>query len=370
VVAVGNSGTILESTNGTTWSPVTVAALASTNLKGASFGGGTWLISGHSTTGSGTGKVFTSTNRINWMDQTAGAGIDTSWQDIRKTAWLNNRFVGSGWYSRVRVSTDLGATFTSTRTDREETPGLAFGDNIYFAAGINRDASNADIDLLSLDGTTWTRSAAPTTDDRNGAVFFKHTFITVGNNGSIWQSADVTPGGGTPNTPPGFSGYATSTPYQTGVAIPLATLLAAASDIDGDVVLVTSSGSSAHGGTTVLQASSILYTPPAGYTGADSFPITLTDARGASTPGTVAITITPTNDPTLATPPGIAILPGNAGVKIDFTGLPDTGYQVQRSINLAAWTTLATITASPAGAVSYTDPSPPAGKAFYRIRKP
>ena len=370
LVAVGDIGTILESVNGTTWNPVTVSALSSTILKGVAFGSGTWLISGHSMGGSGTAKVFSSTNRTQWMDQTAGAGFDPSWQDFRKIAWLNNRFVGSGWYSKVRVSTDLGATFTTTRSDSEETPGLAYGDNIYFAAGINRNASSADIDLLSLDGTTWTRSAAPTTDNRNGAVFFKHTFITVGENGSIWQSADVTPGGSTPNTPPVFAGYATSTPYLTPIAIPLATLLGYASDTDGDVILVTSAGDSTQGGTAALQASSVLYTPPTSYTGADSFPITLTDARGATTSGTVAITITSTDDPTLATPPTIAFLPDNVSLKVDFTGLPNASYQIQRSINLSGWTTLITITASPAGAVSYTDPAPPPDRAFYRIRKP
>jgi hypothetical protein len=202
LVAVGNSGAILHSTNGTTWSPVTVPALSSTNMRGVAFGGGTWVITGlGGTVSNGAGKVFTSTNRINWMDKTAGAGsgIDAQ-RDIRRTAYLNNRFVGSGWYSKVRVSTDLGESFTTTRTDHELTPGLAYGANIYFAGGINLDASSADIDLLSLDGSNWTRSAAPTTDDRNGAVFFKNTFITVGAAGSIWQSAVVTPSSPVPPT--------------------------------------------------------------------------------------------------------------------------------------------------------------------------
>jgi hypothetical protein len=369
LVAVGSNGTILESNNSTTWNAVTVSGLSTTSIKGVAFGGGTFILTGHSS-GSGTAKSYISTDRTSWMDKTSGLGIDPGWQDLRKTAYLNNRFVSSGWYSKVRVSTDLGETFTTTRADSEETPALAYGDNIYFTAGINRSASNADIDLLSLDGSTWTRSTAPTTDDRNGAVFFKHTFITVGNAGSIWQSADVTPGGGSPNNPPSFAGHATNTPYQTALTIPLTTLLAVASDANGDTILITATGGSTQSGTTLLQASSVLYTPPAGFSGYDSFPITLTDARGASTVGTVNISVTPTIDPTLATPPTITILPASAGVKIDFTGLPGSSYQVQRSINLSGWTILTTIIASPIGAVSYTDPSPPPGRAFYRVHKP
>ena len=367
LVAVGNNGTILESSNGTTWNPVTVSGLGTTSLKGCSYGGGTWLITGHASSGSGTGKAYTSTDRTNWMDQTSGSGMDASWQDIRKTAYLNNRFVGSGWYSKVRFSTDLGATFTTTRTDSEETPALAYGDNIYFAAGVNRSDSSADIDLLSLDGVTWTRSSAPTADDRNGAVFFKHTFITVGAGGSIWQSADVTPGGGSPNDPPVFNGHAFTTPYGTAAAVSAATLVAASSDPNGDAIVVTAAGpASAHGGVVSLGGGDIHYTPPAGYSGADSFQITLTDARGATASGTVDVTVQP--EP-FTPPPVLTRLPGGQ-VGISYQGIAGQSYEIERSTDLTGWTVLATVTAAGNGAVTYTDPTPPAGKAFYRIRKP
>ncbi|MBN8459673.1 MAG: PKD domain-containing protein [Verrucomicrobia bacterium] len=364
-VAVGNVGTIIESADGITWNPVSVAALASTTLRGASYGSGTWLITGHSG-GNGTPKVFTSTDRTSWMDQTAGSGL-ASWQDIRKTAYLNNRFVGSGWYSKVRVSTDLGATFTTTRTDSEETPALAYGDTIYFAAGVNRSDSSADIDLLSLDGTTWTRSTAPTTDDRNGAVFFKHTFITVGAGGTIWQSADVTPGGATPNDPPVFNGHAFTTPYGTAATVSSATLVAASSDPNGDAIVVTAAGpSSAHGGVVSVGGGNVAYTPPAGFSGADSFQITLTDARGATANGTVDVTVQPAP---FTSPPTLTRLPGGQ-VGLSYQGIAGGTYEIQRSTDLTGWTVLATVTAAGNGAVTYTDPSPPAGKAFYRISKP
>jgi hypothetical protein len=190
-LAAGNDGSVIRSTNGTTWSAVAVPGITtSETFDGLSWNGSIFLLTGYTGT-NGTTKVFTSSDGSTWVDQSAGAGV-ASWQDLRKSAWLNDRFVSSGWYSKLRVSTNSGATFSTTRTDTEETPGLAYGGGVYFAAGVNRSASNADIDLLSLNGTDWFSYTAPTTTDRNGAVFFNSTFITVGDAGSIWQSATLT----------------------------------------------------------------------------------------------------------------------------------------------------------------------------------
>lgn len=367
MVAVGNNGTVLQSTDGITWSPVTVAGLSSTELRGVAFGSGTFVMTGHSIAGSGTPKVFTSSDRSNWMDVTAGSGL-ASWQDMRRIAWLNNRFVASGWYSKLRFSNDSGATFTSSRSNNEETPALAFGDGIYFAAGINRDASDADIDLLSLDGTTWTSSAAPTTSNRNGAVFFKHTLITVGAGGSIWQSADLTPSNSVPNQPPTFAGYSATTPAGTPLVIPRSALVAATGDPDGDAVLVTAAGpGSTLGGGVVLGGPSVTYVPASGFSGADSFPLTFTDARGATLVGTVTVTVQSAGGG-VSGPITITLTGGQAA--ISFQGSPGQSYQIERSTNLGQWAVVGSATAAPNGAVIFNDPTPPPGKAFYRIVLP
>jgi hypothetical protein len=368
MVAVGNNGAILQSTDGSTWNSVTVAALSASTLGGVAFGNSTFVLTGYATAGSGTPRVFTSTDRTSWMDVTAGAGLD-SWQDLRKTAWLNDRFVSSGWYSKLRTSTTSGTTFTTSRSDREQTPALAFGDGIYFAGGINFDASSADIDLLSLDGTTWTRSTAPTTNDRYGAVFFKHTIITVGEGGSIWQSADLTPSISVTNQPPTFAGYSATTPPGTPLVIPRATLVSATTDPDGDTVLLTATtASSTQGGSLSLGGPSVTYVPANNYSGADSFQVTFTDARGATTLGTVQVTVQPSN----TVPPGPMTLTFNAGgqAQFSFQGTPELTYTIQRSTTLVNWALLTTATASPSGAVTFSDPNPPPGKAFYRIALP
>ncbi len=172
------------------------------------------------------------------------------------------------------------------------------------------------------------------------------------------------------NTPPIFSGYAAATPYEKAAAISLGKLLAAASDPDGDMIGVTSvPASSEQGGTVLLQASAILYTPPAGFSGADRFTVTLTDSRGASTVGTVTVTVQ-SNSGVGSNPPVLTVLP-NGQIGLGFQGIPGRSYEIQRSTDLDTWQVLATVTASPAnGAVSFIDESPPQPNGYYRLRQP
>jgi Domain of unknown function (DUF5060)/Putative collagen-binding domain of a collagenase len=60
----------------------------------------------------------------------------------------------------------------------------------------------------------------------------------------------------------------------------------------------------------------------------------------------------------------------DTGLRIVATGVPAALYQVQRSVDLIDWITLATVTAEADGTIGFSDPSPPAGKAFYRLSDP
>jgi hypothetical protein len=198
-------------------------------------------------------------------------------------------------------------------------------------------------------------------------VFFKHTLITVGVGGSIWQSADLTPST-VSNQPPTFAGYSATTPSGTPLVIPRTTLVAATGDLDGDAVLVTAAGpTSTQGGTAVLGAPSVTYVPASGFTGADSFPVTFTDARGATLIGTVNVTVQ-SSGAGVSVPITITLAGGQAA--ISFQGTPGQSYQVERSLNLGQWAPIGSATADPNGAVIFTDATSPPGRAFYRIVLP
>lgn len=189
-VAVGDNGTIVRSTDGITWTPEISGT--TTALRGVSYGDGVFVAVG--ALGNGSSSVaLSSTNGISWSDHSAGVDL-SSWKGLYDVEYCNDRFLAGGWYARVLHSTDQGQTFTTSMDgDRQVIPAFVYGNGIYFAAGVNKDDGNADINLISLDGVNWTEMATTSQDDRNAAVFYDGTVLTVGDNGSIWQSDAVTP---------------------------------------------------------------------------------------------------------------------------------------------------------------------------------
>ena len=57
-----------------------------------------------------------------------------------------------------------------------------------------------------------------------------------------------------------------------------------------------------------------------------------------------------------------------AGGTIEWPSQPGTSFKIERSINLSTWTELLPAPVTGAGSTTtYTDPAPPAGKAFYKV---
>ncbi|NBV84951.1 MAG: PKD domain-containing protein [Verrucomicrobia bacterium] len=80
ILAVGDSGTVLQSSDGSNWAPITgipSVTSGSMSCRGIAFGGGIFVLTARAqanTTGSG--AVFTSTdNGASWREQTTGAGL-------------------------------------------------------------------------------------------------------------------------------------------------------------------------------------------------------------------------------------------------------------------------------------------------------
>lgn len=171
------------------------------------------------------------------------------------------------------------------------------------------------------------------------------------------------------NEAPTFAGYSASTPFQKAVSMSLGKVLAKATDVEADALSVSSAGpSSTQGGTAMIQSGSIRYTPANGFSGVDTFPVTITDARGASVIGTVTVNVQINTGIGGNTPVLTSMSGGQMG--IGFQGIPGRSYQVQRSTDLNNWITLSTVTAAANGAVTFIDVSPPPGSAFYRLRRP
>jgi len=76
-----------------------------------------------------------------------------------------------------------------------------------------------------------------------------------------------------PNHAPLAQNKTQTTPQNTASTCFKDKLLAGATDLDNDTLSVSAAGpASAQGGTVVVRAADVTYTPPAGFTGSDSYP--------------------------------------------------------------------------------------------------
>jgi hypothetical protein len=170
------------------------------------------------------------------------------------------------------------------------------------------------------------------------------------------------------NAVPTFAGYRFVARQNTPTSLPFAALLAKASDLDADPLAITGASAPASG-TVQLGATSLTYTPAAGFTGSDSFTVGISDGRGGFINGTVQVTVTGL----IGNPVFDAKIGAGADGKVEalFPGTPGQEYVIERTtdlLNPAAWSVIATVTAGDDGLIPLLDATPPATKAFYRAR--
>lgn len=193
VLAGGDQGLLLFSPNGFDWSPATIPTLGNLGLRDMEWSGREFVLVTNNPTPASNLKLFTSPDGINWVDRTSGAWVNTVWE----LSTLNNRLFATGWTghnTRIRFSQDDGRSFTFARlSDSVELPAMAYGGGIYFGAGFEPVGDRPNFDVFSLNGNDWYTYEPPTTKRRKDAVYFKNTFITVGDGGEIWQSDPFTP---------------------------------------------------------------------------------------------------------------------------------------------------------------------------------
>jgi VCBS repeat-containing protein len=103
------------------------------------------------------------------------------------------------------------------------------------------------------------------------------------------------------NDPPVVTGDSYSTAEDTPLTVSAPGVLGNDSDPDGDTLSATLVTGPAHGTLTLNPNGSFTYTPAANYNGPDSFIYQASDGHGGLTKATVALTVTPVNDPPTVT---------------------------------------------------------------------
>jgi hypothetical protein len=211
-VAVGDEGTIRETTNGINWSGLNIAT--EPRLQDVCFAEGRFVAVGangeiviydnHTAQSipSGTtqelygiahgngvyvavgtlGTILVSSNAVNWADYR-----QTDLTTLLSVAFGNGTFVTADGFLRVAASTN-GIDWT-TRT----LPFSLSPEKIIFGAGRFIIVTSDNEILSSEDGVEWAHHFTRSQQGFYGMAWGDHTFLGIGEDGVIMQSADVRP---------------------------------------------------------------------------------------------------------------------------------------------------------------------------------
>ena len=294
IVAAGQNGTVLHSTDGMSWSAQSSGT--SFNLNEAAYNGNRFRIVG------GNGSFNGDSNSINSVAiQSTNGGtawsVHNPFSTSRQTSYSllahGSDFITSGTHTFIPYTTSSGANWAgSSFLAQSYITGLSYGQNIYLATGLGLELNFAvsfhnyfienDYAAVSLNGRDWDILTSPTgqkTTPVDNAYAHGYFFI-VGANGNLWRS-----------------GLVDSYDKWAGSNIPAGEITTATADIDSDNLS--------------NQMEFALGTNPATHT---TNPVSL-DLTGAKAKVTIS---------------------KNALVSSGFT------YQLQRSTNLADWDTVGT----------------------------
>ena len=141
-----------------------------------------------------------------------------------------------------------------------------------------------------------------------------------------------------------------------GAKAPISSLLAASSDpADEPLTFVSAGPLSTNGGSVAVAGGWVLYTPQPGFTNADEFSYSISNASGLAAVGTVFLPIaTDTNQSQNIV--GLSSLNGSQ-MLVQFQGVPGLSYTIQYagSLQTPTWQTLGSTTADTNGAFQFID---------------
>jgi len=171
--AVGAGGVILTSSDGITWETQTSGI--TTGLRGIAYGAGTFAAVGIG------GVVLTSPDGITWNIQSSGITYNL-YGIVYGDA--DNTFAAVG-ESGVILTSPNGTNWTTQSSGTSKTlRGITYGGDAFLAVG----ASGAI--LTSPNGLTWNSRTSSITTNFKSAAYGNNTFVIIGNDGKIVTSND------------------------------------------------------------------------------------------------------------------------------------------------------------------------------------
>ena len=291
-------------------------------------------------------------------------GGNYTMQFLERTNLSSSNLIGTvNDYSTSSLTSSSGGPVVGT---------AGFSNGVPYVLELTVKRNSGSVDLTATFTATNAWSASFTCSDTNNFASAFDTFVfrpalqaqTATNFTFTEFKVEVV---ATNNHPPVAALHSAVTAQDTTLFLGVTNLLATDSDPDGDALrLAAVSPSSTNSGRVSLAKGTITYIPPAGYAGADLLSYTLTDLRGASSTGFIAVTVVPR--------PGIVdAAVTNGAFRIEFTGAPGSSYVIQAKADLSDpdWLTIATNVTDNSGFSVFTDASlSNCPSRFYRVAAP
>jgi photosystem II stability/assembly factor-like uncharacterized protein len=170
-IALGQSGTILTSSDGVTWTSRTSGS--SRNLWAVAYGNSTYVVVG------GSGTILTSSDGISWTSRSSGTS-----SPLYGVSFGNNVFVAVGYSATILSSSD-GSSWSSRSGAEGQLDTVTYGNGKFIAVGAAYNKL-----FSSGDGTNWTTVSHGSTLGMKGIVYANNKFVAVGHSGEILTSSD------------------------------------------------------------------------------------------------------------------------------------------------------------------------------------
>jgi VCBS repeat-containing protein len=215
----------------------------------------------------GNGVVaVTAGGRLIILDEATGAQLH-SWQmpTTPYTSYLGNEIVLTRTHAFVQVD------------------GYLYGPSTVYAVNLATGQADWSFENSLTDENSYTHMEMALSGDR--LVLSHDKFVRAFN---VSQNA---------NRPPDAVDDSATTAEDNAVTV---AVLANDTDPDGDPLTVMAVGAPAHGSAVLNGDGTVTYTPAANYNGADSFTYTVSDGQGGTDTASVSVTVTPVNDPPVA----------------------------------------------------------------------
>ena len=177
-VSVGKSGTILTSSDGTSWTKKSSPTFKT--LWGVTYGNGLFVMVGS------LGNILTSSDGTSWTERTSGIS-----ESLNGVTYGNGLFVTVGESGTILTSSDVNSWTKRTSGTSENLVGITYGNGLFVTVGWGTMSSFGTI-LTSSDGNSWTERNSGTSNDLYGLTYGNGLFVAVGDNGTILTSPDGT----------------------------------------------------------------------------------------------------------------------------------------------------------------------------------